>query len=177
MRPRLSLVPFLLLPILEVLVLVQASRLVGGWWVLFAVVAQGLAGSWIVKHEGRRAWRRLNESLAAGRVPDQGGGDAALILLGGLLLAAPGFLTDLPALLLLLPFTRSLVRGRLVAWAERRVAAPGLTGFPGGFPPPGPPFGEHPQRPRPGGVIRGEVIKDDPPSGGPEDRGTPRLEP
>lgn len=177
MRPRFFLVPFLLLPLLEVVVLVQASRLVGGWWVLFAVVVQGLLGSWIVKREGSRAWQRLNEPPAAGRVPEQGGGDAALILLGGLLLAVPGLLTDLPALLLLLPFTRPLVRGRLLAWAERRAAAGGLPGFPGGFPPPGPPFGEHPQRPRPGGVIRGEVIKDDPPSGRPEGRDTPRLEP
>lgn len=180
MRPPIALLPFLLLPVLEALVLFQASRLVGGWWVLLALVVQGLLGSWIVKREGRRAWRRLNESLAAGRTPERGTGDAALILAGGLLLALPGFLTDLPALVLLLPFTRPLARGRLLAWAERRVGS-GLPGFPAA-PPPGTPFGgpfaEHPQRPGgSGGVIRGEVIKDDRPPAPPEDRDRPGLEP
>ncbi|WP_106401792.1 FxsA family protein [Actinocorallia populi] len=162
MRPPVTLLSFLVLPVLEILLMLWLGRAVGGWWVALALVVQGVLGSWIVKHEGRRAWRRLNETLAAGRTPERGTGDAALILLGGVLLALPGFLTDLPALVLLLPFTRSLARGRLLAWAERRATTTGLPGFPG-FPtaPSGGPFAEHPQRPRGTGVIKGEVIEDD----------------
>ncbi|GAA0965711.1 FxsA family protein [Actinocorallia libanotica] len=186
MRPPVPLLSLLVLPVLEILLLIWLGGLVGGWWIVGALLVQGVLGSWIVKHEGRRAWRRLNETLAAGRTPERGTGDAALILLGGGLLALPGFLTDLPALVLLLPFTRTLVRGRLLAWAERRATATGLPGFPG-FPgaPVGGPFAEHPQRPRNtggGGVIRGEVIKDDPAGRAPSDTAggegeKPRLEP
>jgi UPF0716 protein FxsA len=172
MRPVL-LVLFLVLPVLEVLVLVQVGQAIGGWWLALILAAQAVLGGGIVKHEGRRAWRRLNEALAQGRSPERGSADAALILAGGVLLALPGLLTDVPALLLLLPFTRPLVRGMLLSWAERRVERLQAQGFPAspGFPPgpfPGP-FGrhaEHPQRPRGErggpGVIRGEVLKEEP---------------
>ncbi|MEO3784251.1 FxsA family protein [Actinocorallia sp. B10E7] len=172
MRPLVPLV-LLALPVLEIMVMIQVGRMIGGWGVALLLLAQALLGSWIVKHEGRRAWRRLNEALASGRTPERGSADAALILLGGVLLALPGFLTDLPALALLLPFTRPLVRGRVLAWAERRASGAGLspTGFPGGS---FGPFAEHPQRPGAArredasgpGVIRGEVIKDGGEDGG-----------
>ncbi len=170
----------IVLPVLEILVLIQVGQEIGAWVTVLLLAAQALLGALVVKHEGRRAWRRLNEALASGRPPEGAPADAALILLGGVLLALPGFLTDVPALLLLLPFTRPLLRRPALAWATRRAARAGLptTGFPGPFGEA--PFGEHPQRPRPDGsggpgVVRGEVIKDDDRPG--EDTGNPRQRP
>jgi UPF0716 protein FxsA len=165
---------FLILPVLELLVLVQVAQAIGGLEVFLLLVAQGLLGSWIVRREGTRAWRRLNEAVASGRMPEKGGADAALTLAGGLLLALPGLLTDVPALLCLLPFTRPLVRRGVTAWAGRRIglASQGLP-----FDPYGQGYGPTIRRDGTAGpgVIRGEVIRDEE-DGGP---GEPRrpLEP
>ena len=53
--------------------------------------------------------------------------DAALVLVGGVLLLLPGFLTDLVGLVFLLPFTRPVTRRWLQAMVE--AAAAGRAGM------------------------------------------------
>jgi len=67
-------------------------------------------GSWLLRSEGRAAWRRLGDAVAAGRPPGREAVDGALALVGGLLLMVPGFITDGLGALLLLPPTRALTR-------------------------------------------------------------------
>ena len=64
---------------------------------------------WLAKAEGRAAWRRLSAAVAAGRPPGREVIDGALVLVGGLLLIVPGFITDAVGLLLLAP-TRAVAR-------------------------------------------------------------------
>ena len=65
---------------------------------------------------------RFNVALAEGRVPARETFDGAMIILGGALLLAPGFITDAVGFLLLIPPTRALVRGAVAALARRRLA-------------------------------------------------------
>jgi UPF0716 protein FxsA len=80
--------------------------------------------------------------------------DGALILIGGTLMVAPGFITDAFGILLILPFTRPVFRRLLAATVARRL----LTGVVDVRRSPGP-------GPTEGPVVRGEVIDDEPPSG------------
>jgi UPF0716 protein FxsA len=66
-------------------------------------------------------WRRFNMTLSAGRPPAREVLDGALVIFGGALLLAPGFLTDILGLLLLLPPTRAFVRAALVRRAGSRL--------------------------------------------------------
>ncbi|MBX6767435.1 MAG: FxsA family protein, partial [Actinomadura rubrobrunea] len=135
----------------------------------------GLLGGWIVRREGRRAWRDLQETLGRGRAPGREPADTALVLLGGMLLLLPGFVTDVLGLAFVLPFTRPLLRRLLGAYVARRVHAAGV--YPPGM---GDPLGRFTVRdpfgaadaatPR-GTVVRGEVIKDDGGSGEVDVRG------
>jgi UPF0716 protein FxsA len=114
----------------------------------------------VVRAQGTAAWRSLNESLAAGRPPSPDLSSRALRVVAGLLLVLPGFLSDVMALVLLVPVTRRLVRRRLErrlrAAAEQRVTLL-PPGFGGGFGPgSGPGF-------RRGDVVEGEIIEDDEP--------------
>ncbi|MFC4907512.1 FxsA family protein [Actinomadura gamaensis] len=177
MLPLVLVLSFLLLPVLEIMLIVQVGQALGGWPTAALLVAGLLLGGWLVRREGRRAWRALNAALTRGEPPERELGDAALVMAGGVLLMIPGFLTDLLGLAFVLPFTRPPVRRLLGRVAARRLAAvqartgafpPGMTG-PGGFGtgtgtgpfgPPSGPAGETGAAPR-GTVVQGEVIHDD----------------
>ncbi len=163
---------FVVVPIVEIYLIVQLGQVVGPWWTILILLADGAFGSWLVKHEGRRAWTALQTALQSGRMPAKELADGALILVGGTLLITPGFLSDVAGLFCILPFTRPLARRVLTGVIARRltVVGPGGPGFPGagGFPGtgfPGAPFPggpSGPAGPRSAGpdIVRGEVVDD-----------------
>jgi UPF0716 protein FxsA len=132
MLPVVLLVAFLAVPIVEIYVILQVGHLIGGWPTVALLLAESLLGAWIVRREGRRAWRALTSTFREGGLPDKELADAALVLVGGVLLLTPGFVTDFFGFLFVLPFTRPLVRrlgaayvGRRVRIARARTAKPG----------------------------------------------------
>ncbi len=112
---------FVLVPTVELYVLIQVGRLVGVWWTILLLLAVSVAGGWLVRHEGARAWTAFQDAIVTGRLPAREAADGALVLLGGALLLTPGFVTDVFGLLLVLRPTRAAVRRLLLAWAARRV--------------------------------------------------------
>jgi UPF0716 protein FxsA len=143
---------FVVVPLLEIYLLVQVGQVIGAGWTIALLLLDAVLGTWLIKHEGSRAWRSLRAALQSGRMPAVEIADGALILVGGTLMLAPGFITDAFGILLILPFTRPLFRRLLTATVARRliVAAVDVR-----RPGPGPAEGP---------VVRGEVIDDEPPA-------------
>jgi UPF0716 protein FxsA len=136
---------FILVPVLEIYVLIRIGSVIGPWWTILLLVADGLFGAWLIRHEGARAWRALTVAVESGRMPHRELADAALILVGGAFLLAPGFVTDVAGLFCVLPFTRPFARRLLARFAAGRLAAGVAAAGPA----------------RPAGqdsVVRGEVI-------------------
>ena len=104
---------FILVPIAEIWVIVQVGEVIGVWWTIALLIGDSLLGVWLLRHQGRRAWARFTDTLAAGRVPAREVADGGLVILGAALLLTPGFLTDIAGFLCLLPPTRAAIR-RLV---------------------------------------------------------------
>jgi UPF0716 protein FxsA len=131
-RPRRSrLTPLLVValvavPIFEVWLLIQVGQWIGGWQTLLILVAEAILGAWLMRREGGRAWKELNTALASGKMPSTELADAALVLVGGLLLMLPGFATDLVGFFFLLPFTRPLARRLLAFFVARRLLRLGV---------------------------------------------------
>ena len=150
-RRRLSLwvlfLAFVVMPLVEIYVLIQVGQVIGAWWTILLLVVDSMLGAWIVRREGGRAWRALDQALASGRMPATELADGALILVGGTLMLTPGFVTDLLGVLVVLPFTRPVARRMLARVVARRlvVIGPDSTRRPG----PGP--GEGP-------VVQGDVV-------------------
>jgi UPF0716 protein FxsA len=119
---------FIVVPIAELFVIIQVGELIGAWPTLLLLLLDAIVGSWLLKREGRAAWRRFNEALAERRMPGKEVADGFLVILGGALLIAPGFLTDILGVLLLIPVTRAVFRRILRRWTVGRVA---VVGFPG----------------------------------------------
>jgi UPF0716 protein FxsA len=147
-------VAFVVVPLLEIFVLVQVGQVIGAGWTIALLLLDAVLGTWLIKHEGARAWRSLRDALQSGRVPAAEIADGALILVGGTLMLAPGFITDVFGILLILPFTRPIFRRLLTATVARRLIV-GVMDV--RRPGPGPAAGP---------VVRGEVIDDEPPSQG-----------
>jgi UPF0716 protein FxsA len=113
---------FTLVPLAELAILVYLGGRVGIWWTVGAVLAVGLAGALLARSQGIAAVRRVVEALEAGRVPGDELLGAAVVLVGAVLLVTPGFLTDVAALVALLPPTRALVVRALKRRLQARVA-------------------------------------------------------
>ena len=112
---------FIVVPIAELAVLIQVGQVIGVWWTIAILVADAILGSILMRAQGRVAWRRFNEALAAGRVPAREVLDGALVMFGGLLMLTPGFITDVLGFLLLIPPTRAVVRAVLVRRLAHRM--------------------------------------------------------
>ena len=147
-------VVFIVVPLVEIYVLVQVGQVIGAGWTIALLLLDGLLGTWLIKHEGGRAWRALRDALDSGRMPATELADGALILIGGTLMLAPGFVTDAFGVLLILPFTRPLFRRLLAAAVARRLTVGILDVRPQERRSPG-------AGPAEGPVVRGEVVDDD----------------
>lgn len=119
---------FIVIPIVELYVIIQVGQLIGLWPTLALLLLDAILGSMLLRHQGRGAWRRFNEALAQGRFPGKEVADGLLIVIGGTLLLAPGFITDIFGLIFLIPPTRALVRALLKRFTIGRVAVVGLGG-------------------------------------------------
>jgi UPF0716 protein FxsA len=120
--PLVLLLLFLVLPILELYVIIQVGQAIGIVPTLLLLILDGFAGAALARSQGRNAWARFNRALAEGRVPAKETLDGGMIILGGALLLAPGFITDIFGFLLLIPPTRALLRGLVARLARRRVS-------------------------------------------------------
>ncbi|WP_224245375.1 FxsA family protein [Hyalangium gracile] len=116
------LLAFIVVPVLELYLLVVLGRQLGLAPTLGLLLVTALLGSVLAKREGRRVLRSWQTQVAQGRVPEEGILSGALVLLGGLLLILPGFITDAVGLFLLLPPTRRWVAGRVRRSMERGMA-------------------------------------------------------
>jgi len=115
---------FIVVPIAELYVIIQVGQAIGALPTIGLLVLDSLLGSWLLRAQGRATWNRFRLALASGRPPARETIDGALVILGGALMLAPGFITDAFGVLLLLPPTRALVRRGIARTALRRLLGP-----------------------------------------------------
>ena len=101
---------FILVPVAELGVLLFSGQTIGVWPTLILLIVTGLLGSYLAKKQGINTIRKVQEQIQFGKVPGNEILDGLCVLFGGILLLLPGFLTDILGLILLLPFTRTLIK-------------------------------------------------------------------
>ena len=134
---------FIVVPLVELVLLVQLGRILGLWPTIGVVVLTGIGGALLARAEGIRALWAFRREVAQGRLPEQTVWDGLTILVGGALLLTPGLLTDVVGFLLLVVPTRRMIHGLVRRWLRREMAkgAIGVTvvrpEWPGAARPPG----------------------------------------
>jgi len=104
----------IIVPLVELAVFIEVASAIGVWNAIGILILVSLVGAWIVKRQGTAMWRRAQLQVTAGRVPTKEMADGVLLLLAGVLLLVPGFITSAAGVLLLFPPVRMLFRGVLV---------------------------------------------------------------
>jgi len=129
---RLLLLPFVLLPLIELYVLIEVGSHIGGAMTILLCLATAALGGWLVRAQGLRMLFDARRHMAAGELPTTNIAHGLMLSLAGVLLMIPGFVTDTLGFLLLIPVLRRiLIRRWLPApstagqtWIEAEIVEP-----------------------------------------------------
>lgn len=101
------------LGLLELFLLVKTGQWFGAWFPILAVILGFVAGGLTIRHTGLKSLGELRQAGQTGHLgPDTAIG-GMLGVLAGILFILPGLLSDLAAILLLMPFARQIVGRRM----------------------------------------------------------------
>lgn len=120
-------------PFVDLALLLYLAQYTGAPFAVGLVLVTGLAGVWLARRQWHWLLKRSRSRIEQQELPAELIADGFLILLGGCLLVAPGVLTDIAGLALMLPAGRRWFRNRGAAWVRERLkmAARPLDAFPG----------------------------------------------
>lgn len=97
------------LPLIELYVIVQVGESIGLLPTIVLLIAISAIGTSLVKREGIKVYQDFTATLQRGEEPSSQIVQGFCILAAGVFLLAPGFISDVLAISLLLPPTRALV--------------------------------------------------------------------
>lgn len=100
---------FIIVPLIELYFLLEISQFVGIFTTVLVIIFTGTLGVGIAKRQGYQVINNIRSTLNSGKMPTDDLISALLILIGGITLLTPGFLTDITGFLLILPGSRDLI--------------------------------------------------------------------
>ncbi len=106
---------FTAVSLLEIFVLVKVGSFLGAWATISLVIITALVGSALVRSQGLQLLQQLQQRMAKGEMPGQQLIEGIMLIVTGVLLVTPGFVTDLCGLLLLQPAIRGKIAKVLIA--------------------------------------------------------------
>ena len=97
---------FVVVTLAEIYVLVSVGQAIGGLSTVLLVVITAFIGTSLLRQQGWSTMAKAQQSMAEGRTPAMEILEGVVILVSGILLLTPGFLTDGLGLLGLMPWSR-----------------------------------------------------------------------
>jgi len=110
-------------PAIEIWILLELGRLIGGWQTFALILLTGFVGAFLAKREFRRVLDYARNELSRGTIPTASILDGICIFAGGLLLLTPGLVTDTIGFLLLFPLTRTAFKAVLHRTIKKKIDA------------------------------------------------------
>lgn len=116
---------FFLISIAFVLMEIAMFIIVGNWLgvisTLLLILLASVLGVAITKKQGLKSLQNIQDSINRGEPPGYAMVDAFLVFLAGVLFLLPGFISDLIAFTMVLPWTRQLYKPIIVEWIRKRM--------------------------------------------------------
>lgn len=132
--------PILLLvvPVIEIAVFILVGGEIGVGWTIALILATAILGTILLRQQGFGVLAEIRNDVNAGRLPAQPMAHGVLIIVAGVLLLTPGFVTDALGFLLFVPGVRRWIWRVLAPAFLSRLSGswsrwPGAGGPNGGF--------------------------------------------
>ncbi|KIL15765.1 FxsA family protein [Bacillus safensis] len=106
----------ILFPAVEISLFLISSKIIGILPTMLLIVLTSALGAYFARKQGIEAFQKVQRDLQNGKMPGGAIVDGFCILIGGLLLLIPGFLSDLIGALLLIPVTRKGIKPLFERW-------------------------------------------------------------
>jgi UPF0716 protein FxsA len=119
--PFLFLLIFIVVPIIEIVLLIQVGQMIGWLATILIVILTAFIGTSLLRYQGFGVMARASETLSAGKMPMEPVIEGMCLLVAGAFLLTPGLLTDTVGFLLLVP----VLRIGLAKWILQRILASG----------------------------------------------------
>jgi UPF0716 protein FxsA len=94
---------FVGIPLIELYFLIQVGSEIGAFSTIFLTVFTALLGGWMVRKQGFSTIMRVRETMERGEVPALEMMEGSVLLVCGVLLLLPGFITDAVGFIFLIP--------------------------------------------------------------------------
>ncbi|WP_144486943.1 FxsA family protein [Bacillus pumilus] len=106
----------ILFPAVEISLFLISSKIIGILPTMLLIVVTSALGAYFARKQGIEAFQKVQRDLQYGKMPGVTIVDGFCILIGGLLLLIPGFLSDIIGALLLIPMTRKQIKPLFERW-------------------------------------------------------------
>jgi len=101
---------FTIVPFVELIVLIEVGKQIGTFATIVIIILTGILGASLARMQGFLILNRIREEMNVGKMPTDSLIDGLLILIGAIVLLTPGFITDIIGFILLIPFSRAVLR-------------------------------------------------------------------
>lgn len=108
---------FTVITVVETYLLFLIAQYTSFWVSVAMIIFPGMLGAYLARREGRQAFARLKAALRFEQEPTEAVLDGAILLVAAAFLITPGTLTDIAALMLMIPAIRRPIR----EYIKRRV--------------------------------------------------------
>ncbi|MDO7084233.1 FxsA family protein [Pseudocolwellia sp. AS88] len=97
---------FIIIPIIEITLLINIGEVIGAWPTIAIVIITAWLGAKNVRQQGLATMQSVQTKMAQGEMPSAEIVTGLMLMVAGVLLVTPGFVTDILGLLLLVPSVR-----------------------------------------------------------------------
>jgi len=97
---------FTIIPVLELYLLIKIGGIIGALNTVLIILVTAIIGASLTKSQGMMVLSQIQQALHEGRLPANELLHGLIILLGGVALLTPGFITDFIGLSMLIPQIR-----------------------------------------------------------------------
>ncbi|GAB1669002.1 membrane protein FxsA [Mannheimia haemolytica] len=105
----------------EISLLVNIGSIIGVLPTILLLVVISFLGLWIVKLRGVYTLFSIKQDLSQGKIPTEAVGNSVMFIVAGILLIIPGFLSDILAILCVLPFSRKWIQAFVINSVKNKV--------------------------------------------------------